>query len=126
MKTFTRGAVLGSLCLGLALSTSSFTAQAAIIGTEQMVSVSQRVDDLRTVQDFMARDLVAGELEKFGADAVQARERVAALSDAELRQLADQIRSAPAGAGVIEIIGIVFIVLFILELVGVINVFSSF
>lgn len=126
MKSFVRGALCGSLCLGLALSAMPSPVRAAIIGTEQIVSGAARGDDLRTVQDFLSRNAVAAELEQYGADAADAQQRVAALSDVELRELADNIRNAPAGAGVIEIVGIVFIILLILELVGITNIFSRF
>ena len=49
----------------------------------------------------------------------------AALSDSELVQLSENIDQAPAGAGVVEVVGIVFIVLIILELVGVTDIFKK-
>jgi hypothetical protein len=54
---------------------------------------------------------------------------VEALSARELNLLAQHIDELPAGAGaegVLAVIGVVFIVLLILELVGVTNVFSRF
>ena len=42
------------------------------------------------------------------------------------RQLAQQIEELPAGAGLIEVVGIVFVVLIVLELVGVTDVFKAF
>lgn len=124
MRTFARGALLGTLSLGLALASAPAPVRAEMIGTEQMLSAQSRADDIDTVRSFMSRDAVAAELERFGVDPVQARDRVAALSEQELRQLADGIRSEPAGAGVLEVIGVVFLVLLILELVGVTNIFS--
>jgi hypothetical protein len=59
-------------------------------------------------------------------DPVAASERVAALTDEELRYLDGRLAELPAGAGVVEVIGIVFVVLLILELVGVIDIFKSF
>ncbi len=51
--------------------------------------------------------------------------RVAALSEAELAMLADQIGQAPAGGDALAVIGIVFVVLIILELTGVIDIFKK-
>ena len=51
--------------------------------------------------------------------------RVAALSTEELRQLKLQIDELPAG-GLLAVIGVVFVVLLILELVGVTNIFNNF
>ncbi|WP_028079857.1 PA2779 family protein [Solimonas soli] len=124
MYGFARGAFTGLLCLGLALSTAP--AGAEMIGTEQLVAESTRADDLQQVQAFMSRDVVIAQFEQLGVDPADARQRVAALSDAELRQLAQNIDQQPAGGDVLAVIGVVFVVLIILELVGVTHIFSRF
>lgn len=124
MKTFARGALLGILSLGVVLVSAPAPVRAEMIGTEQMMSTASRADDLSTVNAFMAREAVTAELERYGVDPLQTQMRVAALSDQELRQLADSIRDQPAGAGALAVVGIVFVVLLILELVGVINIFN--
>jgi len=48
------------------------------------------------------------------------------LTDSELRTLAGKIAEAPAGADALAVIGIVFVVLLILEMVGVIDIFKKF
>ena len=53
------------------------------------------------------------------------RRRLAALSEQEVASLADQIESAPAGGDALAVIGIVFLILVILELVGVIDIFKK-
>ena len=50
--------------------------------------------------------------------------RVAALSDQELVTLAQHFDELPAGGSALGVIGVVFIVLLILELVGAINIFN--
>jgi len=126
MSTYTRsaarGALIGLLCSGMVLL--SFPARAEIIGTESMVTTEARHNDLATVQAFMSRDEVRAELQSFGVDADAAALRVAALSDSELQQLAGRIDQQPAGAGALAVVGIVFVVLLILELVGVTNIFT--
>jgi hypothetical protein len=47
------------------------------------------------------------------------------LSDQELHQLAVDMRNAPAGGDALALIGAVFVILLILELVGVIDVFKK-
>lgn len=61
-----------------------------------------------------------------GVDPVEVDQRVAALSQDELAQLNASLDQLPAGSGVIEVVGLVFIVLMILELVGVTNIFTAF
>ena len=60
---------------------------------------------------------------QLGLDLVEGR--LDALSDAELATLAGQIGEAPAGGDALAVIGIVFVVLIILELVGVIDIFKK-
>ena len=61
-----------------------------------------------------------------GVDATQIDSRVAAMTDAELRSLAGEIENLPAGGDALAVIGIVFLVLLILEAVGVLDIFKSF
>lgn len=99
-------------------------AQAGMIGTESIVSVEARNSSEATVNTFMARADVLQALQTWGVEPALAAERVAQLSDAELQNLAQTIDSQPAGAGVLVVIGVVFLVLLILELVGVTDIFK--
>jgi hypothetical protein len=102
-------------------------ASAAMIGTEALATQSLRADTESRVQALLARDDVQAQLVAWGVDADKARERAAAMSDAELQRVATVLDQQPAGGGgVLVIIGVVFVVLLILELVGVTNVFSKF
>jgi hypothetical protein len=116
-----RGATALLVAAALGLSTIAAPASAAIVGTEQMLA--QSVAQQR-VAAFLARAEVVQQLQDWGVDAADAQQRIAALTDAELNLLAQKIDTLPAGAGLLEVIGIVFVVLLILELVGVINIFT--
>ena len=124
MRPTLRTLFLGWLSAGLILL--GVPAQAAMIGTERAVSTEARAANLATVQQFMVRDEVRSQLVGLGVEPAMATNRVAQMSDAELQQVALNIQSQPAGGSALAIIGIVFIVLLILELVGVTNIFSSF
>lgn len=71
------------------------------------------------------RHAVSERLLELGVSDKQVHERLAALNSAELRLLEQQLDELPAGAGALEIIGIVFLVLLILELVGITNIFNK-
>ncbi|MFZ5724065.1 MAG: PA2779 family protein [Pseudomonadota bacterium] len=103
----------------------SVPARAGMIGTEQMLAQDARSSALATVEAFMARDQVTAQLQAWGVAPETAAERVAALSDSELQQLAGQIDAQPAGAGALEVVVIVFLVLIILELTGNIDIFKK-
>jgi hypothetical protein len=72
---------------------------------------------------FLAAEQVATQLQAWGISPEQVAERVAALSDAELERLAATMNTDPAGGDALALIGAVFVVLIILELVGVTNIF---
>ncbi len=71
-------------------------AQAGMIGTDQVVQTSQ--SDRGSVLSFLSRGDVAGQLQAFGLDSTTAKDRVSAMTDDEVRYLAGQIGSQPAGA----------------------------
>ena len=72
-------------------------AQAGMIGTDQVVASSSQADR-STVLNFVNRADVSGQLQSFGIDASTAKDRVAAMTDEELRTIAGRINSMPAGA----------------------------
>jgi hypothetical protein len=72
-------------------------AQAGMIGTDQVVAQSTQADRT-TVLNFVGRSDVASQLQSFGLDASTAKDRVAAMTDEEVRYLAGRIDSMPAGA----------------------------
>lgn len=126
MKTGPRTRIAAAL-MSLSLVGASFpvTTSAALVGTERALAATQQANRAERVAAFLDREEVARELARHGVTPEQARARVAALSEEELARLATEIDELPAGAGVLEVIGIVFVVLLILELVGVTNIFTS-
>ena len=118
--------VIYFVCLAMLNLGSPLVAQAELIGTLQAVEANTRAQDLATVSSALARDQVRAQFVALGVDPAQVETRVAALTDSELRTLAGKISEAPAGADALAIIGIVFLVLLILEAVGVIDVFKKF
>ena len=118
--------VIYFVCLAMLNLGSPLVAQAELIGTLQAVEASTRAQDLATVSTALAREQVRAQCVAFGVDPAQVETRVAALTDSELRTLAGKISEAPAGADALAVIGIVFVVLLILEMVGVIDIFKKF
>ena len=118
--------VIYFVCLAMLNLGSPLVARAELIGTLQAVEASTRAQDLATVSSALARDQVRTQFVALGVDPAQVETRVAALTDSELRTLAGKISEAPAGADALAVIGIVFVVLLILEMVGVIDIFKKF
>ena len=100
-------------------------ALAGVIDTREYLQAVDRQATIERIDAVLARDEVRAALEKHGVDAAQASERVAALNDQELQSLANDLDNLPAGGSILAVAGIVFIVLLILELVGVIDIFKK-
>ena len=65
-----------------------------------MIGAGQTAADREAVSAFLSRADVARELQAIGIDPAAAQARAAALSDEELRAVAGDLRSLPAGGNV--------------------------
>ena len=100
-------------------------AAANVVGTSDAIAAT-RVTDARAVIDAtLARADVRAQLAEMGVEQAAIDGRLAALSEDEIASLADQIQTAPAGGDFLAVVGVVFVVLVILELVGVIDIFKK-
>lgn len=103
-------------------------AQAALIGTEAVAAAQVQAPSSADARAQLAAALeradVVAALTARGVDMGQARERVAALSDAEALLVAQQIDSAPAGAdGLLGTIVFIFVLLLITDILGFTKIF---
>jgi len=114
-----------ALCLAVLNLGSPLVARAELVGTLQAVESGTRAQDYATVSAALARDEVRDQMTALGVDPAVVEARVARLTDPELRSLADRMEQMPAGGDALAVIGIVFVVLIILELVGVIDIFKN-
>ena len=102
-------------------------AKAEMIGTETAVHLASKEKSRAIVTAFLERDDVQQTMARQGVDVAEARKRVAALSDAELMQIAQKVDKLPAGGdGVGAVLGailLVFFVLLITDLLGLTHVY---
>ena len=100
-------------------------AQAALIGTEQLLHGDSTAR--ATISDFLARAEVRRQLAARGVDPAEVQARVAALSDDQARELAARIDQLPAGGdGVGDVLGaivLIFVILLITDILGWTKVF---
>ena len=124
------GTAAGSILVSLVVYGVMLGAPSA--GIAEVVSTSEALalenSGARQVVDtFLARQEVTAELTALGVDPEGARLRAEALSGEELEALAQRIEETPAGGdGVLTVLGVTFLVLLILELVGVTDIFKRF
>lgn len=123
MKTFCSRCLLALMTASIALTAPLSTANAALIATPQLISAQARAADAAKVDAWFAQDQVRAQLEALGVDAQAAQARVAALTDAELQQLALHMDEQPAG-GLLGTLGVIFVVLLVLEFLGVTDIFK--
>lgn len=98
---------------------------AAVIDTSTVMNAEMRTNQLDKAKRFLIQDDVSEALVELGVSPNAVMNRLASLNDAELLELSKSIDQAPAGAGALEVVGIVFIVLLILEIVGVTDIFKK-
>ena len=95
------------------------------ISTATALALEQRAENEAVVDAYFAREEVEAQLAALGVDPELAKLRAAALSPSELAELAGRIEEAPAGGDLIAVLGVTFVVLLVLELVGVIDIFKK-
>jgi len=108
-----------TLCVSLVEVPFALNAHASMISTGEAVSSLMRSESRAKVDQFMHRQDVRSEFEKFGVNPQEASLRVASMSDEEIQKLAGQIDRAHAGGDVIVIsLTTVLLVVVILLLIG--------
>ena len=114
-----------TLLLSLAmLNMYSLPAYAGVVTTEQLIQQQLESLDRDGLVSLLDRDEVRQQLVDRGVDPEYAKQRIAALSDAQIEQIRSEIDQLPAGSGVVGILIAVLLVLVILDIVGVTNIFS--
>lgn len=125
IKSMAKSMLATVLAAGLVVGLPS-PAAADLISTSEALAFEEGGANRAVVDAWLERADIVEELSSLGVDPEMARLRVAALSTAEVVEMADAIQNAPAGGdGVIAVLGVTFLVLLILELVGVIDIFKK-
>lgn len=105
------------LCMGaVSIPVPAF---AGIVSTEQALAGAER----DRLAGLLERSDVQAQMQALGVSAREARERVAALSDAEAAQLAAELDALPAGGDVLGVALVVFLVLLFTDIMGYTKVF---
>lgn len=121
------GFVARTLSLALVwCSLQASVAQAAFVPTEELNATDSAQQDSRVaLSNLLAREDVRQQLMAHGVSPEAAEARIAALTDAEARQLADQFADLPAGGDGLGVVILVLLVLLLTDLLGVTDVFPA-
>lgn len=98
---------------------------AGLVGTGALLEREADAGRSATLEVLLTRDDVAARLAALGVEPEAIRARVASMSDSEIASVEQALEAQVAGGDALGIIGAVFLVLLILELVGVTDVFSK-
>ncbi|HEX2493953.1 MAG TPA: PA2779 family protein [Steroidobacter sp.] len=95
--------VLAALLISMG---SPMLAQAGVISTLEGLQSTQSQSNLDRINQALARDQVREHLRALGVNEAQLQARLARLTDSELQTLADRFNELPAGAGVVEVVAV--------------------
>lgn len=132
MKIFDRcrrGSAVFAIALVLVASLPLGHARAGLVPTDRVVAQTFETSDERArVETFLARADVQAQFEALGVDPAEAAERIAALGDDEIAEIAGQLDVLPAGEGFFTtaaiVLGVILLVLVATDIAGITNVFT--
>ncbi|HNP34836.1 MAG TPA: PA2779 family protein [Woeseiaceae bacterium] len=101
------------------------TSQAGVMGTQLALEDGVRQQQITKLEDFIGRKDVSQQLQALGVSPELVAARVQNMTDQEVAALHDRIDTDPAGGDALALIGAVFLILLILEVVGVTDIFKS-
>jgi hypothetical protein len=101
---------------------------AAMIGTETVIDMARGQEARDYLNRMMMREDVQTAVTSYGITPLEAKARLDTLSDAEIMRIYNQIEQLPAGGSDLGVafiaVGVIFILLFITDLLGYTDVFS--
>lgn len=115
-----RAVSISLVCLGFAQ-----VAPAGMISTSQLIDEEAHAASVSRIELLLAREDVAERMVALGVQPQQVMARLDAMTTAELLELESRFNEQVAGGDALGVIGAVFLVLLILELVGVTDIFKS-
>lgn len=104
------------------------SAFAAMIGTETVIDTARGQEARDCLNRMMIREDVQTAFTSYGITPLEAKARLDTLSDAEIVRLYNQMEQLPAGGSDLGTafiaVGVIFVILFITDLLGYTDVFS--
>ncbi|MCC6206737.1 MAG: PA2779 family protein [Gammaproteobacteria bacterium] len=110
--------ILTFVCLGV-----QAPAQAGMVGTDTIFGQVQASEERARVLAALERKDVRKGLVSLGVDPQSAQDRVLALSDDEVSQMAGRLDQLPAGGDALGVAVFIFVLLLVTDILGFTNVF---
>lgn len=94
-----------------------------MVSTQSVLQVEQRSAQEARIVSVLQRAEASSMLAKNGLNVEQVESRLQRLSNAEVAQLAERADQIPAGEGALELVLVIFLVLILLDILGVTDIF---
>ncbi|KPQ21499.1 MULTISPECIES: PA2779 family protein [unclassified Halomonas] len=94
-----------------------------LVSTQSVLANDSGQADRERIHQLLNRADIQDALVEQGVDLDEVDARVAALSDAEAQEMANQLEELPAGAGVIGALFAVFVILLVTDILGLTDVY---
>lgn len=122
---YLRQSLLHVVSLALVCAGFAQVSHAGVIETGYLLEKENRAASIARIEVLLASEKVAAQLESLGVDQALVAKRIQSLSDSELLLLESEMDRQVVAGDALSLIGAVFLVLLILELVGVTDIFKS-
>jgi hypothetical protein len=99
------------------------TAQAAMIGNQQIISQNQPHQTRDSLQQMLEQQVAQQHLQAWGVSPEQIKSRIDNLTDAELARINHQVNDLRAGGDVLGILLVIFLVFVITDIIGATDIF---
>lgn len=123
MMGYVKRGIGGVILMTLTMVGLQAPAYAGMVGTGAVIDRQQAVMERGQLLTALNREDVREQLIAMGVDPQAARERVASLSDDELRSVAGHVGDLPAGGDILVVAVLIFLVLLFTDIMGYTHVF---
>jgi hypothetical protein len=98
-----------------ATAVTVYVEEPSMISTSEMISRKHFSEEQEIVSGFLLREEVKELLQKNGVSAEEAQKRLATLSEREVLNLSEQVKSGRAGGDVLTTILLVLLIIFLIQ-----------
>lgn len=97
---------------------------ASMVGTGELLASEQAHVDRAQLMQALSRDDIREQMERMGVSPEAAQERVSRMTDTEVAELNQRLAELPVGAGAVETVLIILLILVLLDIFGVTDIFA--
>ncbi|MFO8151680.1 DUF6627 family protein [Thioalkalivibrio sp.] len=115
--------ILALLCAFALFATATTPIHASMLGTGSLIEAERSALDRERLLAQLEREEVREQLQTLGVHPEAAAERIARMTDAEIRMLSERLEELPAGAGLLGVALFIVLLLVITDALGITDIF---